>query len=297
MTLSTDMLTTFVKVAEHLGVSAAAADMGISKGVVSKRVAQLEQAVRTTLFSRSTRRVALTPAGEIYLAFARQALAALVDADEQLRDLRHELSGQIRITAPGSWGQKVLAGLIPDFLARHPAIEVELLLGDRLMDVAHERIDIALRMSPAAWPDLVVTPVARLDWALCASPAHLASAGMQALPADLLNHPCMSYWRDGSDDAWQLVNDQQVQSVRVHGRYHANNAEAVACAALAGLGVALLPLYVCADDLAAGRLLRVLPGWTPITKFGNQINAVASPDRMRLTRNRALLAHLRERLS
>ena len=112
MALSTDMLSTFVKVAEHLGVSAAAADMGISKGVVSKRVAQLEQAVRTTLFSRSTRRVALTPAGEIYLAFARQALAALVHADEQLRDLRQDLSGQIRITAPGSWGQKVLAGLI-----------------------------------------------------------------------------------------------------------------------------------------------------------------------------------------
>ena len=296
MTLSTDMLATFVKVAEHLGVSAAAADLGVSKGVVSKRVAQLEAAVQATLFSRSTRRIALTPAGEIYLSFARHALAALGHADERLRDLRQELSGQIRITAPGSWGQKVLAGLLPEFLSRHPAIDIELLLGDRLMDIAYERIDIALRMSPASGPDLVVTPVARLDWALCASPAHLASCGVPAEPADLLDRPCMSYWRESSDDAWQLARGEEVQSVRVHGRYRANSVEAVVYAALAGLGIALLPLYVCADDLADGRLLRVLPEWRPVTKFGNQINAVASPDRMRLMRNRALLAHLREKL-
>jgi len=297
MALSDDMLISFVKVAEHLGVSAAAADLGISKGLVSKRVAQLEQAVRATLFARSTRRIALTPAGEVYLAFARQALRALGDANEHLLDLREDLSGQIRVTAPGSWGQKVLSVLLPEFLARYPAIEVELLLGDRLMDIAYERIDIALRMSPGAPADLVVTPVTRLDWAICAAPAHLDSAGVPATPIDLLGHPCMSYWRDSSDDAWQLARGDELQTVRVHSRYHANNAEAVACAALAGLGVALLPMYVCADDLAAGRLVRLLPDWTPLTKFGSRINAVASPDRLRLLRNRALLAFLQERLA
>ena len=128
MTLSTDMLAAFVQVAEHLSVSAAAQALGVSKSVVSKRVAQLEQAVRATLFARSTRRVALTPAGEAYLDFARNALRAVADADERLRDLRQELSGQIRITAPVSWGQHVLAPLLPAFLAQHPAIEIELLL-------------------------------------------------------------------------------------------------------------------------------------------------------------------------
>jgi DNA-binding transcriptional LysR family regulator len=297
MTLSADMLTSFVKVAEHLGVSAAAADLGVSKGVVSKRVAQLEQVLKVTLFSRSTRRIALTPAGETYLAFARQALRTLGDADESLRDLRHELSGQIRITAPESWGQKVLAGLMPAFLARHPAIEVEMLLGDRMMDIAFERIDIALRMTATVPPELVATPVARLDWVICAAPSHLASAGVPTTPAHLLQHPCMSYWRESSDDAWQLVQGDKVQAVRVRGRYHANNVEAVTHATLAGLGVALLPLYVCEDDLAAGRLVRVLHEWTPVTKFGTRINAVATPERMRLTRNRALLAFLQERLS
>ena len=109
----------------------------------------------------------------------------------------------------------------------------------------------------------------------------------------------MSYWRERSDDAWVLQqgSDGRRETVRVQGRYHANNPEAVAQAALAGLGVALLPVYVCADDLVAGRLQALLPGWTPVTKFGNQITAVAAPDRMRLLRNRALLAHLRQQLA
>lgn len=293
------MLAAFVQVAEHLSVSAAAQRLGVSKSVVSKRVAQLEQAVRATLFARSTRRVALTPAGEAYLDFARNALRAVADADERLRDLRQELSGQIRITAPVSWGQHVLAPLLPDFLARHPAIEIDLLLGDRLMDIAYERIDLALRMSATGLPDLVATPVARLDWVVCAAPAHLARAGTPHAPADLRAHPCMSYWRERSDNAWVLQDSAsgEQQTVWVQGRYHANNPEAVAQAAVAGLGVALLPAYVCTADMAAGRLLRVLEGWTPVTKFGNQITAVAAPDRMRLLRNRALLDHLRQQLA
>ncbi len=297
MTLSTDMLSAFVQVAEHGSVSAAAQALGVSKSVVSKRVAQLEQAVRATLFARSTRRVALTPAGEAYLDFARNALRAVADADERLRDLRQELSGQIRLTAPVSWGQHVLAPLLPAFLARHPAIEIELQLADRLMDVAYERIDLALRMSATGLPDLVATPVARLDWVVCAAPAHLARAGAPAMPDDLTGHPCMAYWRERSDDAWLLRHeDGRQQTVRVQGRFHANNPEAVAQAALAGLGVALLPVYVCADALADGRLARLLPGWTPVTKFGTQITAVATPERLRLLRNRALLDHLREAL-
>jgi DNA-binding transcriptional LysR family regulator len=134
---------------------------------------------------------------------------------------------------------------------------------------------------------------------VCAAPAHLARAGTPHAPADLQAHPCMSYWRERSDNAWVLQDNRSgvQQTVWVQGRYHANNPEAVAQAAVAGLGVALLPAYVCAADLAAGRLLRLLQGWTPVTKFGNQITAVAAPDRMRLLRNRALLDHLRQQLA
>ena len=296
MNVSTDLLATFVKVADHLGVSAAAASLDISKSVVSKRIAQLETAVQATLFARSTRHVALTPAGETYLVFARQALAALGNADESLRDLRHALSGQIRMTAPESWGQKVLGTLMPEFLLRHPGIEIELLLEDRLMDIAYERIDIALRMTSTVAPGLTVTPVARLDSVICAAPLYLASNPLPANPPDLANHPCMSYWRENADDSWRLVRGEETHAVRVRGRYHANNVDAIASAAMAGLGVALLPLFACDDHLAAGRLVQVLADWTPITKFGTTINAVVTPDRLLLSRNRVMLDFLRSRL-
>ncbi len=290
------MLAAFVKVAERLSVSAAAAELGVVKSVVSKRIAQLEAAVKATLFSRSTRKVALTPAGETYLDFARRALVEVATAEERLRDLRAELTGQIRLSASVSWGQRVLAKRLPEFLRLHPAIEIELLLADRLMDIAYERIDIALRWTSAPAPDLMAVPVASVAWVVTATPGYLAGAGLPQAPQDLAMHACMSYWRESSDDTWVLGAPGRRELVRVRGRYHANNPEAVADAALAGLGIALLPHYLCDDALADGRLVRVLPGWIPETKFGTRITAVATPERMRFSRNQALVAFLREQL-
>ena len=294
--VSIDMLAAFVKVAELLSVSAAAGQLGVSKGVVSKRVAQLEQATGSTLFSRSTRRVALTPAGEVYLDHARSALQALTTADERLRHLRSDLNGLIRVTAPVSWGLRVLAKVVPAFLAEHPGIEIELRLEDRLMDIAYERVDIALRMSATASQELSATPVAQLAWVICATPAYLAQAGTPQEPQDLRRHPCMSYWRETSDETWQLDAADRSASVKVHGRLRANNPESVAEAVLAGLGIALLPVYVCDAELADGRLVALLPGWTPVTKFGQQITALVPPDRLRLTRQLVFLHFLRDRL-
>lgn len=295
MALSTDMLAAFVKVAERLSVSAAAADLGVGKSVVSKRVAQLEAQVKATLFSRSTRRVALTPAGEAYLDFARRALDEVAAAEERLRGLRAELVGQIRLTAPVSWGQQVLARALPGFLRRHPAIDIELLLGDRMMDLAYERIDIGLRWTSHPPPDLVSQPVATVGWVIAASPGYLAEAGTPAAPDDLAGHSCLSYWRDSAADTWTLDAPDRRERVRVRSRYHVNNPEAVTQAALAGLGIAMLPRYLCDEALADGRLATVLPGWAPQSQFGTTITAVAAPERLRLARNQALLDYLRER--
>ena len=294
MAISTDMLTVFVRVAEHRSVSAAGADLGVGKSVVSKRIAQLEAAVKATLFSRSTRRIALTPAGEAYLEFARRALAEVASAQERLRELRADLTGQIRLTAPVSWCQRVLAKRLPEFLRLHPAVEIELLLSDRVMDIAYERIDIALRWTTFASPELTTVAVAEIEWVIAAAPSYLAEAGTPLTPAELGGHSCMCYWRERSDDAWLLASGARREQVGVRSRYHANNPEAVCDAALGGLGIALLPRYLCDDALADGRLVRVLPAWTPQTKFGTVITAVATPERMRSARNQALLAFLSE---
>ena len=296
MAISTDMLAAFVQVADHLSVSAAADDLGVGKSVVSKRVAQLEALLAATLFSRSTRRIALTPAGETYLDFARRALAEVRSGEERLRDQRVDLTGKIRLTAPVSWGQHVLAKCLPEFLQLHPLIEIELLLADRLMDIAHERIDIALRWTTSPSPEMSAVPVASVDWVAVSTRAYLAAAGTPQEPQDLAAHPCMCYWRESSDDVWVFRCGADRQQVHARSRYHANNAEAVADAAIAGLGIALLPRYLCIDALAHGRLVRVLAAWTLDAKFGTRITAVATPERMRSARNQVLLAFLRQRL-
>lgn len=293
--ISSDILSTFVKVAETLSVSRSAQALGVGKSVVSKRVAQLEEAVGATLFSRSTRRVALTPAGEGYLEHARRALAELAAGEERLRAMRSDLNGRIRVTAPVSWGQRVLCRKLPEFLRLHPGVEVELMLADRMLDVAYERIDVAFRWSAAAAQvDLHATPVAVVSWLLAASPSCLATVGEPQNPAELSALPCVFYWREPSDDWWTLVCGTQRERVQVKSRYHVDNPEAVLEACLQGLGVALLPDYLCADALVEGRLLRVLPAWTPQTRFGNQITALMPPERMRLPRNRELLRFLTE---
>lgn len=294
MAVSSDMLAAFVKVADRASVSGAAAELGVGKSVVSKRVAQLEQLIGATLFARSTRRIALTPAGEAYAEFARRALAEIGAGEERLRALRSELTGRIRLSATVSWGQRVLAVTLPEFLRLHPAIEVELQLADRLVDVAYERIDLALRWSTAPPQGLVSEPVAVVGWVMVATPGYLASAGTPQQPADLARHSGLCYWREASDDLWSLVCAGELVQVRMHSRYHVDNPEVVAEAALAGLGIALLPDYLCHEALADGRLVRVLPAWTPQTKFGSLISAVATSERMRLLRNQVLLAFLRQ---
>jgi DNA-binding transcriptional LysR family regulator len=291
MMVSSDMLAAFLKVADASSVSRAAAELGVGKSVVSKRVAQLEQQIGATLFSRSTRKVALTPAGEAYAEFARRALAEMSGGEERLRALRSELTGRIRLTATVAWGQRVLARVLPEFLRLHPAIEIELQLGDRLLDVAFERIDIALRWSAAPTHGLSSAPVAVVGWVMVAAPAYLATAGTPLAPAELAAHSCLCYWREASDDQWLLAAAGEVARVRVHGRYHVDNPEAVT-----DLGIAMLPDFLCQDALADGRLVRVLPGWAPQTRFGTLISAVATPERMRLPRNQVLVAFLRQQL-
>lgn len=298
-TVSSNMLLAFLKVAERLSVSAAADDLGISKSQISKRVALLEGQIGATLFSRSTRKVALTPAGETYLEFARRAVAELLAGEERLLALRSELSGTIRLTAPVSWGQRVLAKRLPEFLRLHPAIEIELEFSDQLVDLARHRIDIALRWSATTQQDMHCTALNPIGWLLAASPGYLADAGVPKHPEDLTEHACFSYWREHADDTWTFSNldagrkGASRKTVQVKGRYHVNNPEAVTDAAIQGLGIAMLPDYLCDDALKTGQLVQVLANWKPQTRFGSHITAVAAPERMLLSRNRMLLDFLK----
>jgi len=298
--ISTDMLSAFLKVAQTSSVSQAAVELDVSKSLVSKRIAQLEERLGATLFSRSTRKIALTPAGEAYLEFAQRAVNEISGGLERVRVLKTELTGTLRLTAPVSWGQRVLAKQLPEFLRLHSALEIELRLTDRVMDIAAERIDIAFRWSSAAGPEFRSTPMIAVEWFLTASPLYLSLHGMPAAPSELTNHSCLYYRRDNSDDTWALVGEiskpdqtPETVTVKVNGRYRADNPEAVYESAIAGLGIALLPDYLCEDAIRSGVLVKVLTGWTAKTKFGTQVVALSTPERMKFTRNQALLDYLK----
>ena len=288
--ISSDMLLAFTKVAENLSVSKAALALSVGKSVVSKRIAQLETHLGATLFSRSTRHIALTAAGETYLEHAQQALLELSAGEERLTALRSDLRGRIRVTAPVSWGQRILCKKMPEFLRMHPGIELELVLSDRMMDLAYERMDVAFRWSSLQdSKELFMKSVSTIDWVLVCAPQYIAAHGEPSSPQELEEHLCLFYWREPSDDWWVLKSGDQVSRVKVSGRYHVDSPDAVLEACLQGLGIALLPDYLCADAIGDQRLLKVLPQWIPQTRFGNQITLMSPPDRMRVRRNKVFI--------
>lgn len=293
--ISLETIATFVTVAETLSVTQTAKTLNIAKGLVSKRIGQLETHLGATLFSRSTRRIALTPTGEAYLPRALKILAEMRAAEEEINAMRHELVGKIRLTAPVSWGQRVLAKSLPKFLLQHPGIEIELTLSDRLVDMAYEGFDIALRWS--AEEDLLKSTrfeLSRIVWLLAAAPGFLNKVPDIKQPKDLASIPSLFYWKDPSDHIWKLQRGKRLEVVEVASRYHVDNPEAVLTACLEGLGVALVPDYLCREALETGQLVQVLPQWTPITRFGTRITALCPPERERLPRNAAMLTFLTE---
>jgi len=302
--ISTDMLAAFLKVAECRSVSQAAVSLDVAKSLISKRIAQLEERLETTLFSRSTRKVALTPAGETYVEYAKRALDEVSDGMERVRSLRTELSGTLRLTAPVSWGQRVLAKHLPEFLKLHPSLEIDLMLNDRMMDMATERIDVALRWSSHSHHERHGTPLTEIKWFLTAAPAYIAQYGLPAEPVELNDHACLYYRRDNTDDHWTLQNKLAAKQstpssveVNVSGRYRVDNPEAVLESATAGMGIALLPDYLCVQAIEKGNLVKVLTPWTPLTKFGTHIVALCPPDRKKISRNQALIDYLQRAMS
>ncbi len=214
-----------------------------------------------------------------------------------MQGLRSTPSGVLRVTAPVSWGQRCLCPLIPPFLARHPAIELELVLDDGLSDLAGERFDVAFRMTAAPDASLVARPVAPLQRRLYATAAYLARAGEPRHPRELADHPVMAYWRPGWHEPLRFERAGETVSVRVRSRYRANSAEAVLAAVLADACVGVLPTYACEAERAGGALRPVLPRWALKSRLGEQIFAVGTPDRMRLARSRALVEFVERQLA
>lgn len=258
-----DDLEVFVAVVEAQGFTAAAAALGTTVTATSRRVKALEQRLGTRLLNRTTRRLSLTAAGEIYYERVRGILADLRDAEAQLTWLASEPRGPLRITAPMSYGQRRLAPLVAAFARTHPHLQVQLQLDDRTTDIVDQGLDLALRIGYPQDSSLVARPIAPVARHICASPQYLGTHGTPRTPQDLLGHACLHYSNLSEREEWTLGGPGGPQSVPVRGSFCSNNGEVLCEAAAQGLGIALLPDFIVQDALAEGRLVRVLQGFEP----------------------------------
>lgn len=279
--------------------TAAARRLGVSKAAVSQRIAELERAAGVPLVRRTTRSVRLTDAGQRLVDEVAGAYAEIEQGWARVRDLAGQPSGLVRMTAPVALARQVLVPLLVTFAQAQPRVRVELDLSDRLVSLAAEGFDLAVRHTHAP-------PDTHVAWRLCATrsvlvaaPAFVQRQGALQHPAQLSQCPCLHYPRPGARPLWTFepVHGGERVTVPVQGPLAATNSEALRDAALAGLGVALVPDFSARAALAAGTLHEVLPDWRPVDAFAPSIWAIRPWTPHVPAAVAALVAHLRAALA
>lgn len=284
----------FAAVVEHGSISAAATALGASKATVSKAIARLEARLGASLFHRTSRRLVLSEAGRPLAERARAIVMEGVAAEEAARDTATLPAGPIRIAAPQSFGIRHVAPVLADFLRSHPGVTIDLSLSDAVVDIVAQRIDVALRIGTLPDSSLRSRRIADIPAMTIAAPAYLAAAGVPASPADLAHHACLTYTNLARPDRWRFVHhDGREETVQVAGPLATDNGDAMLAGLVAGLGIARLPEFIVADDLAAGRLRAILIDWSG-PPMG--LHIVTPPGKLRPARVEALINLLSDRL-
>ncbi len=264
-----DELECFAAVVAEQGFSAAAARLGTTTAAVSRRIKALEQRLGVRLLQRTTRRVQLTEAGEIYYREVHRLLQDLQAVEQQLQEVTRQPTGELRIVAPMSFGQRRLAPALAGFAAAHPKLRINLKLEDRETDIVAESFDVALRIAYPADSSYVARPIGPVPRYFCASPDYLAHRGTPRSPQELLSHDCLRYNVISERDEWTFNGPQGDETLGVTGVFCSNNGDVLAEAAIQGLGITLLPEFIVSEALADGRLVRILQAYerTPLTLF------------------------------
>ncbi|GAA5233772.1 LysR family transcriptional regulator [Verticiella sediminum] len=284
----------FVSVVESGSFVRAADLVGVSTTAVSRAVLGLEARLHARLLHRSTRRVCLTEAGRHYFERCKPILHALQEADDMLTGGGDAMHGRLRVGAPQSFGVLELAEAWPQFLQRHPGVELDILLSDQVSDLLAERLDMAIRIAHLQQPALVHRRLAQTRLVACASPAYLARHGVPRHPEDLAGHAVIAYRYYAGRDEWSFQDASGRHLVRIRPRMRANNGDTCIAAARAGLGVILQPSFLVAAALARGELVPVLEGYAT-ARIG--IYAVYPSHRHMPARVNALVEFLIDRFS
>ncbi|WP_368748749.1 LysR substrate-binding domain-containing protein [Klebsiella aerogenes] len=254
---------TFVAVVECGSFTGAAARLEMSAVMVGKYIALLEGQLGTRLLERNTRRQSLTDAGRVYFDEARRVLEQVANAERSVERLRLAPAGTLRVSAPVSFGASIIAPLTASFLQAWPEVRVELDLTNRMVDLVDEGIDLAIRIGDIQRTDLVAKYLAPYRMAICAAPDYLARHGTPQTPADLAGHQCLSHTVWTARNEWRLPGAAEEIRWKRDAVLRCNDGYALRMAAVAGAGLLLQPEVLLAEDLANGRLVRILQNYTP----------------------------------
>lgn len=283
----------FAAVVEHRSFTDAAKALSVSKATVSKAVTRLEQHLDTSLFNRTSRRLALTESGKRLSEHATRILAEGQAAEEAARSETGELSGVVRLGAPMTFGLMRIAPLLAEFTKLHPQVDIDLHLSDARIDLIEMGLDATIRIADMPDSSLRARRLADVNMHVIASPSYLAERGRPEHPSDLSGHDCLCYANVATPDVWRFADrDQQSVAVQVRARLLVNSGDAMLPALRAGVGIARLPDFIVNDGLASGELEEILVDWRP-PPLG--LHLVTPPSRLRSARVDALLGFLSER--
>jgi DNA-binding transcriptional LysR family regulator len=289
-----EALAIFAKVVELRSFAAAATELALSKATVSKAVTRLEARLGARLFNRTSRRLALTDAGHRLSERAAQLLADGEAAESEALAQSAAPRGLVRLAVPMTFGVKVIAPLLPDFLAAYPEVSIDLHLSDAMVDLIGEGFDAGVRIASLPDSSLVARRLCPMPRYTVAAKAYLERYGRPTHPMHLAAHRCFGYAYLSTANVWTYTNDKGEQaSVRPSGQLRVNNGEALLPAVIAGLGIADLPDFIVGEALDAGLVEPILQGWR---QRESSVHLVTPPGGPRPARVEVLAAFLAERL-
>jgi DNA-binding transcriptional LysR family regulator len=252
----------FVAVADAGGLTPAAGRLGVSKSIVSRRIARLEKTLRARLLTRTTRGTSLTEAGATFREHATR-IAAEADAARDAISTSGKVRGRLRVATPLSFGATHFAPVLAELATRHPELEIQASYSDRRVDLLTEGFDAAIRLGQLEETNLVARRIATFGGSLVASPAYLATHPAPRTPADLVTHDAVAR----VNDEWPLQHGDRTIRIHPRARFTADNGAALVPAVLAGLGIAMLPTFLVGEQIARGELVVLLPDY-PMPEAG-----------------------------
>ncbi len=293
--LKTEEIQAFVHIVDAVTMTVAAARLGVAKSAVSRRLSELEEQLGVELFHRTTRKLVLTESGQGFYTRCIRILADLEEAEHAVSQAHHELSGQLRVAAPLSFGVMHLGPAIVEFQKLHPKLSFDIDFNDRQIDLIQEGFDVGIRIANLQDSSLIARKLARVSTVVCASPGYIKQHGAPTTPEELVNHSCITYSYLDNPGHWSFINKQgDEQIIKVPKLMQANNGIFLSDAAIAGLGILRLPTFIAYESIAKGALIPILQDYSVA-----EINAYAiyPPTRHLSQRVRCFIDFLVERFS